>query len=218
MEVDQNYTYSFETILLQPLRWDYRVAKWVSWIFNPTALIVLGFGLVALTIGTLAAWLWVAFYLTLSVLVPVFYILWKIQRGEITDFHMKERQQRIRPMLLALFLSLFGWIILWVGNAPKLLRIFAGFGSLQLAVLMLVTLHWKISGHSAAASGFAVFIVALYGQLAIPVLFLIPLMAWARVRRHRHVLFQTVAGSLAGIFFMLIVLYLSNLNNLGLAL
>jgi len=71
---------------------------------------------------------------------------------------------------------------------------------------LLITMYWKISGHGAAIASLTVFICGLYGSLAAPVLLAIPLVAWARVRLHRHTLAQTVAGSLVGILFALATL------------
>ena len=80
--------------------------------------------------------------------------------------------------------------------------IFGTVGVLQMALIFFITLKWKISGHSTAVSGFSVFMVALFGQAATPILLTIPLVAWARLRLHRHELMQTVAGTIAGIVFM----------------
>jgi hypothetical protein len=203
MEINQK----FETILNPPLvsvptHRSYKIAKWISRISSPPLLILVGLALASLAMGTSRAWIWAGFYLLIVVIVPSTFIIWKVRKGEITDFHMKIREQRIKPLFLSLVCTILGWVVLELGNAPSALVIFAGAGILQILFIFLVTLKWKISGHSAAIGGFAVFILALFGSAAAPVLLTIPLVAWARVRLNRHEVLQTIAGSLAGIFFM----------------
>jgi membrane-associated HD superfamily phosphohydrolase len=219
MEIESNYLSPLEAV--QPIetpRWDATIARWVSWIFSPPLLVVIGIALVAAVIGTPSAWIWAGFYTLMAVLLPVLYIVWKVRQGEITDFHIKLREQRFRPMLVMLVLSIIGWLAMALGEAPYPLLIFASAGVIQVAFLLVVTLRWKISGHSTAAAGFSVFIYALFGPSAAPGLLLIPLVAWARIRRSRHELTQTIAGSFAGITYMLVVLYLVSLNSSGLSL
>ncbi len=219
MELESNYLPALETSQpLAPTHWDVTIARWVSRMFSPPLLIVLGLGLAAAAIGSASAWLWAGFYTLLAVLLPVLYIVWKVRQGEITDFHIKLREQRLRPMLVMLVLSTMGWLVMLASSAPYPLIVFAGAGVIQVAFLLIVTQRWKISGHSTAAAGFSIFIFALFGLPAAPVLLLIPLIAWARIRRNRHELAQTIAGSLAGIAYMLVVLYLVSLHGPGLTL
>lgn len=215
MEIKQNYLSILETSTFISSKWDEHLARWVSRIFSPPLLIIVGISLVAVSIGSPSAWLWAGFYVTLAVLLPVLYISWKVKTGVITDFHIKEREQRFRPMLLMVALSLLGWLRMLHSNAPLALTIFAGAGVFQVTFLFLVTSRWKISGHSTAAAGFAVFIVSLFGKYAAPVLLLIPLIAWSRIRLNRHELTQVVAGSFAGITYMLVVLYLIQRNGIN---
>lgn len=215
MRIDSQYAPSLQTSALPPLSWDYHVAKWISRIFSPPLLVVIGITLTALKLGAISAWIWAGFYLLMGILIPVLYIVWKIRQGEISDFHIKIREQRIRPMILMLLTSLIAWMVMLLGSAPFALTVFAGAGVIQVAFLLLVTLRWKISGHSTAAAGFAIFLFTLFGDPAATVLLIIPIVAWARVRRNRHKLNQTIAGSLAGIIFMTIVLHLVNLHGSG---
>lgn len=217
MRIDSQYAPSLQTSALPSLPWDYHVAKWISRVFSPPLLVVIGITLTAFKLGSINAWLWTGFYLLMGILIPVLYIVWKIRQGEISDFHIKIRKQRIRPMILMLLTSLIAWMVMLLGSAPFALTVFAGAGVIQVAFLLLVTLRWKISGHSTAAAGFAIFLFTLFGDPATPVLLIIPIVAWARVRRNRHKLNQTIAGSLAGIVFMVIVLHVVNLHGAGIS-
>jgi membrane-associated phospholipid phosphatase len=131
------------------------------------------------------------------------YIIWKVHRGEITDFHVGVREQRIRPLSLAVVGGIVSLTGLWLGKAPVGLTVLAAMGVMQVAFLLLVTFKWKISGHGAAISSLAVYLCGLYGAAAAPALLTIPLVAWARLRLRRHTLLQTICGSLAGAAFTL---------------
>jgi membrane-associated phospholipid phosphatase len=188
-----------------PIRWDVHLARWISWITSPPLVGLLGLVLTAITIGSRNGWIWAGYYCAITILAPVAYIIWKLQTGEISDFHMQIRSQRIRPMLLMVGCALTAWVGLWLGKAPDLFIIFGGMGFFQVALLLMVTLKWKISGHSAAIASFSIFLWGLYGTPAILSTLAVPLVAWARVRLNRHTLMQTIAGSITGFVFMLAV-------------
>jgi hypothetical protein len=190
-----------------PSSWDRRLALWISNVFSPPLLAIAGLLLAAFEIYTPSAWLWTGYYIILAIFIPVLYIIWKVRRGEITDFHMRLREQRIKPLTLSLACTLAACLSLWVGEAPLVLRILAVVGFFQIAFLLVITLRWKISGHGAAIASFAVFLLGIYGNLAAPALLAIPLVAWARLRLNRHDLPQTIAGSFAGAFFMALLLF-----------
>jgi membrane-associated phospholipid phosphatase len=194
--------------LKMPARWDERLARGISNVLSPPLIAVIGIAVLSTLIDTLSSWWWLGYYLVLAVVFPVAYLSWKVYHGEISDFHVREREQRIRPMTLALACSITALGSLWAGQAPRLLQIFSTLSVLQIALLLLITLRWKISGHGAAISSLAIILWGLYGSDAVPALLAIPLVAWARIHLHRHSLAQIIAGSLVGGMFALSVLIL----------
>ncbi|NJN96605.1 MAG: hypothetical protein HC875_22085 [Anaerolineales bacterium] len=210
MEIRQD----FEGVLdpyttLMPRAWDEQLARWISNLGSPPLLATVGIALSVSTIGTVSAWLWAVFYIVLAVSLPAAYVLWLVKRGEVTDFDLRLREQRLRPFLATLASTLIAWLVLYWGHAPYLLTILAGAGWVQIALLLGITLHWKISAHCATAAGFIVFTLALLGSAAAPLILVLPLIAWARIRLHRHDLPQTIAGSLMGATILGSVLYLA---------
>jgi membrane-associated phospholipid phosphatase len=182
-----------------------QLARWISNIFSPPVFGFAGLLLVAQTQQSLSGWLWIIFYIGIAVFIPVLYVLWLLRTQQITDFHIKLRHQRLRPMLAMLMCSLLAWGIMLVGSAPVLLQTIAIMGAVLMMILLVITLRWKISGHTTAVTVFSVFGVSLWGSLAIPILLLIPIIIWARVVLKRHSLTQTFAGvALGGLFFLLV--------------
>ena len=66
----------------------------------------------------------------------------------------------------------------------------------------LITLFWKISGHSGVATLGAFFVIQLFGLAWWPVFLAIPLVSWARVVRRDHTVGQVIAGVGYSIVFL----------------
>jgi membrane-associated phospholipid phosphatase len=186
-----------------------RWARWVSDLFCPPILAAVGILMVAHSLATPVAWRWAAFYLACTVLVPTLYILWLLNRGQVTDFHLGVREQRFKPNLAILAAVTIAWGTMLFGAAPRLLLALATIGILQMVLITLVTLRWKISGHAAGAGSFFVLGWMLWGAAVAPLAPLVPLVMWARVQLHRHSLLQTVAGAFLGSTLMLGAFYMA---------
>jgi membrane-associated phospholipid phosphatase len=193
---------------IKPVGWDFALAQAISRFLSPPILVLLGLAMVARYLIGATAYEWIAFYIIISVLLPVSYIIVQVQRGKITDFHMRLREQRIIPMLLTFTCALVAWGVMRLASAPYPLIVVSAIGTIQTAFFLLITLRWKISGHATAISGMAVFLCGIFGWAATPALLLIPMVAWARLRLGRHDLWQVITGSAAGAIFVIIALLL----------
>ena len=79
--------------------------------------------------------------------------------------------------------------------------------AILMGILSLVTLFWKISFHGAAISAAATTTMMMAGSYAWPVVLLVPLVGWARIRLKRHTLRQVIYGSLVGALIALIFVH-----------
>jgi hypothetical protein len=181
------------------------LAKTISVLFSPPLLGTLGLFLVADKIGGRNIWLWTAVYGFACIALPIAYLISLIRNGEVSDFHIRNRLERIKPMKAVLLLFSLTTLIFLAAGAPYILQVFAFVGAIQTSVMLLVTFRWKISGHGAGAAGFAALLLGLYGAKAAPALLIIPIVVWARVYLDRHDLGQTLAGALVGLSFMAMV-------------
>lgn len=192
-------------------RWDYQIARWVSNILNPPIVSVIGILIIASFIATRDAWTWALIFVALVVLLPTGYVVLLLLQGKIEHFHIPNRENRTKPYLVIIASNLVGVILMLAFKAPPLLIAFGVMGVAQSTLLFLINRYWKISGHATAISGLAVFMVAALGWSLAPVLVIIPLVAWARIRTSSHSFWQTVAGTLTGTAFILSTWYvLSN--------
>lgn len=183
-------------------RWDGRLARFISNVLAPPFTGLAGLLVIALAAPTPYAWLWVVLASVMNIGIPIAYILWKVRSGAISDFHITIRAQRMRPILLSLACSTVTLLVFWLGKAPVLYLSLAGIGVGFVVVLLLITRFWKISGHSAAIASVSILTYQLLGHQFWPSLLLIPLVAWARVRLHRHTLAQTIAGTALGVVYI----------------
>ncbi len=184
--------------VVQPTTKQDRVASWVSNIAAPPILAVVGVVLVALQTAEQGAWEWALLFGAFAVALPLLYVVWEVYRGNITDVHVPDREQRTRPYLVALGASLAVWLIFALWPAPPMFRMLALANGLQALIFFLITLRWKISLHSAAAGGLTVLGLSALSSTGLWIALTVPLIAWARVRLRRHTLAQTIGGAVLG--------------------
>jgi len=185
------------------------VARLISAIFSPPLIILLTALYIATTSSPRSAAWRVSGYLVIAILFPVLYTLWLVQRGAISDFHINVHKERTKPMLIMLASTVAAWLFLLLTRSGyDILTVFAGVAVLQFAFLLLITLRWKISGHTTAISSLCFLLLATQGSAGLPFLAAVPLVVWGRVYLRRHTLAQALAGVLAGVIFTLLALYL----------
>lgn len=191
--------------------WSERTAAAVSRFLGPhyvaaLVLIVLGLRDPASAWGGL---LWAAGLCLLSIVVPVAIFRSFLRKGTISDWYISDRRERLRfgPVGASVAAVAAPLALLLVCDGPRLLA--AAFSSAFILVVfnLLVTLAWKISHHVAGVAASATLVTAAVGIGAAPVLLLIPLVAWARVKVGAHTPMQAVAGGLAGVAVALAVLH-----------
>lgn len=178
--------------------WFESLARGISQVANPPLVGLVAVGLCARVVGTPSAWLWAGVYGSLAIVLPTFYIVWLLYRGQVSDLHLQVRQQRFRPLVVALIASSLSLILLQRGGAPRLLILLAMLNMVQFALFLGITRRWKISIHCAAAAGLTVLVWTLMGSVALLFALVVPLIAWARVYSSRHTFWQTMAGTALG--------------------
>ena len=210
MEFDRVYEpFLAPTLHVQKPDWLDRLARLISIVGSPPAVAVLGLALIANLTHDATTWLWAAGYLLLVLPAPLLYVAWKVRRGEISDFDLFVRQQRIKPFLLILGSSAVALAVIHGGQAPHLLFVLGLAIGLLILLLFVVTLWWKISVHCAAMALFAVFTIGVIGTSAWLAALSIPIVMWSRRHLRRHTFMQTLLGSSLGVFiaFMALAFY-----------
>ncbi len=188
---------------------DEAIARWVSHVISPHVI-----GIVILTAmsyqysanpwDTVA---WLVVLLPLIVVPPFAYVLWLVHKGSLEDIYMPRRETRARPLgvMLGWLLVCWGLVKLW--HAPAIVEALLVITIVLTGVLSLVTLFWKISFHGATISAAATAVMMMAGSWTWPVVLLVPLVGWSRIRLLRHTPRQVIYGSVVGATIGLIVVH-----------
>jgi membrane-associated phospholipid phosphatase len=186
-----------------------RTARLVSYALNPflVTFVVIVLLAVEATADAAGAAKWAAVSLVLSVL-PVFaVVVYLVRQRRLESIFVKPRRQRTGIYALASALGAVGCLVLWRFGAPPLLLTTFVAGLAAIVVFMVINLYWKISAHTAFVTGSAAVLTIVYGAAVAPVLLLVPLIAWARLRLALHspaqvlVAVALAGGIVAGIFW-----------------
>jgi drug/metabolite transporter (DMT)-like permease len=199
--------------LVSEIRWSQRTATVVSRFLSPQyvaipLLLILGFYNVSPWYRGL---LWVGAIALVSIAAPILLLRRELRRGAISDWHISDRRERLQPVpvLASLAAAILPLGLLLTLDGPRLLLV--AFQSALLLVLLnhVITIGWKISQHVASIAASTTLITATLGIGAAPLLLLVPLVAWARVKVGAHTVAQTVMGGVVGAGIPLAVLRLA---------
>lgn len=198
----------------------YRLANAVSYILNPLALPPIAFTLIDAHFGASLPQL--AWTLGVSAVffcfVPLFYVIGMVRKGRAESLEVRTRENRPMPLLVGIASYAIGALLLWrtvEGPALPLIVAFAALFPLNTAVLLLINTRWKISIHMTSLAGFVG--VLLFTALTVwrelpadvetaltlatvgPLVLLVSLLMWARVRVGAHTPGQVLAGAAFGL-------------------
>ena len=179
---DRTHLARLVTELLAPANLAVAQLLLLSWHSSP--------GLAGLSWGLLTA--------TFCGLIPYGIVIAGVRRRRWTDRHVRVRQQRPIPFLVAIASFLAGLALLVALGAPRQVVALVVAMLTCLAATLVVTLWWKLSLHTAAASGTVAILVLTFGPPLLLALPAIALVAWSRIRLGDHTLAQTLAGAALG--------------------
>lgn len=183
-----------------PVRTADRLARALSYVLSPYVVTALTASAVTVAYArpSLLGVLQVLVAITSSTLVPFLFTLWMVRTGRTTDMHAAIRSQRHPIFLVAIVSNSVATLFLWATGAHPLVVAMGVAYCASGALFWAVTTVWKISLHTGVLAGSLMIAAHAFGDLALYGLPLLPLVAWARVRRRRHTLSQVTAGAVCG--------------------
>ncbi len=152
----------------------------------------------------------------LFILAVAFFILIGVRFKIFTNFDVSKKEQRPILFLFTSFAIYIYVLFLYLFNGPKVLLIAVLGVVVGLIVVGIVNHFIKASIHLATMTTFLLFVSILYGGYYLLLLFLIPLLAWARIKSKEHTFSETVVGCLLGVFLAIIIYTISKYFLLGL--
>jgi len=206
----------------------YRLANAVSYILNPLIFPPVAFTLIDAHFGAHAVQLLWTFGVSVVFfcIVPLLYVLGMVRMGRAESVEIRDRASRLGPFLVGIGSYAIGAFLLSQiveGPAFPVIVAFAALFPINTAALLLINLRWKISIHMTSLAGFVS--VLLFTALTVwqnlpsgvetaltiasvgPLVLLLPLLMWARVRVGAHTPGQVVAGAAFGLLVPLAELY-----------
>lgn len=143
----------------------------------------------------------------LSTALPFLFMALLLRTGRISDMAASIRRQRVRPFVFVLICNVITAIYLYYVNAPWWIPMFFIGSVAAVAIVLLISLRWKISAHAAGIGG----VVGLSMWLCLTGLLLFNSMIWmsavilmagfvgsSRVALGRHTTMQVYAGWAVG--------------------
>jgi len=143
-------------------------------------------------------------------LIPLSSILFYLP-GKQTDPKKIHHRQRMASFIIMMISYPLGWVVLWLINAPAIFITTAiNYTCITLGLLILnIVVKYKASGHAAGVAGPIGAMIYLFGLAAAPLLALLPIISWARVRSKGHTFLQTVIGSALSFAITLIIFWVT---------
>lgn len=167
------------------------VATIISRVFEPALTLTLTLFVGAIHLG-LSFWNTCGWLLIL--VGPIIcYRLWARFRLGL-DWDIKDRKRRIKPfatLLILLFID-FALVRIW---EPRFIPMLITYIIWVSGFLVITALWTKISGHAAGNALATGFLIQWFGWDWWPILLIVPIIAWARVVRKDHTIWQVVAGA-----------------------
>jgi membrane-associated phospholipid phosphatase len=186
-----------------------KFAKILSYIFDGTLISIPMLVIICLATvdNTTKALGWAFLCLIFAMLIPSLYIHMLFRNKLINDLHIPDKEDRIKPLIIAIISNITGFSILYILKAPLFLKAMSLITIILIVILGIITYFWKVSMHAAWITFMVVTFNVLFGKLMLFLLPLIPVVGWARVRIKRHTVNQVVSGSIISLVTSFIVYY-----------
>ncbi|MFD5436777.1 phosphatase PAP2 family protein [Kitasatospora sp. NPDC127067] len=141
---------------------------------------------------------WALFAILFAAVVPTLIIRHGMRKGTVADRHVGHRQRRLTvfPLIMGSVLLSFAVMIGLDAPADLTALVLAMFASL--VPILVITAWWKVSVHTAVATGAVVCLAIALGPLWLLLAPLVPAIGWSRVVLRDHTAAQTVVGAVVG--------------------
>ncbi|WP_406204096.1 hypothetical protein OH807_28165 [Kitasatospora sp. NBC_01560] len=141
---------------------------------------------------------WALFAAVFTAVVPTLFIRRGMRRGTLEDRHVGHRQRRLTvlPFIMGSVLICFAVMLGLDAPADLTAMVLAMFASL--VPILVITVWWKVSVHTAVASGAVVCLAIALGPWWLLLAPVVALIGWSRVALRDHTTAQTIVGAVVG--------------------
>ncbi|MFE2965628.1 hypothetical protein ACFXKC_18505 [Streptomyces sp. NPDC059340] len=141
---------------------------------------------------------WGVFAALFTAVLPTLILRFGERRRYWGDRHVRRRQDRVvaAPGVLASVVT--GTALLYGLDAPAEVTALVTAMLAVLLALLVITFFWKVSVHSAVASGALAVLTSVFGPWMFVLTPLVALIGWSRIRLRCHSTCQVTVGALIG--------------------
>lgn len=186
-----------------------KLAQIISGVFNPLVLVVfIAAGIVYLETNSIiySTKLFLIFA-AFSVLFALFIIV-SIRKGVFSNFDVSTKKQRPLLFFAATIAVICGMFFVHFAKVSNSLMVGLLIALLGVGTYQLVLPKIKASVHMGILTVFISFFIFLIGYWALPLVLLLPVVGWARVKEKEHTVPEVLAGLLIGIIFSALLIFL----------
>lgn len=133
-----------------------------------------------------------------AAVIPILFIKFGMRRGRWADRHVGVKQHRLIVCAFIIASVATGIVLMEVLGAPRPMIALIASMLTTLAVLMAITVAWKVSVHAAVSSGSVVLLAIVYGPWMLALYPLVAFVGWSRIELRDHTKGQVVVGAILG--------------------
>lgn len=141
---------------------------------------------------------WAAFAALFTAVIPTWFIRRGMRRGSWEDRHVGQRRRRLVVLPFVMLSVLVGLVAMFRLDAPTEMTAMVLAMFAALIPIVVITVWWKVSVHTAVASGAVVCVAIALGPWWLLLYPAVPLIGWSRVVLRDHTTAQTVVGAVVG--------------------
>ncbi len=193
-----------------------KFARTLSYIFDGSYISIPVFIIICLRIvdNVFLALGWAILCLIFATIIPFLYIFILFRKKLVYDIHLPKKENRIKPLIVAIISYVMGFFVLYVLGAPVFLKAIFALSLINAVILTTITYFWKISFHTSWITITSISFYILFGRWMLLLLLLILLIGWARVKIKRHTIMQVVMGAAISAIVALFIFNRYNFLNL----
>lgn len=182
------------------------LARFISFILNPLILLLTVPFFLLLRLGSDLnyALTWTAYTFFFLIALTLF-IRECVKRGIFTNMDVSKREQRPLLFNASILMTIIYLSGLYLFDGPQILVVITVGVMLGIVLSSIINTRIKASMHVATISALIFTTAIVFSGYYLFLLFLIPLVAWARLKINRHTLSETVVGGLLGVLLSLCI-------------
>lgn len=188
------------------------LANIIAYILHPVVLTIPAVFLIvfASTNNIEASGYWTFLSMLFTGVIAVF-VLFGVKKGFFNNIDVSNRRQRVILYPFVILVVLLFAFFVFSQKGPISLFYASFLFIAALIIFDIVNTKIKASVHVAAVSSIVTGVIYQHGGLTYLLVFLIPIIAWARIEERRHTLKETIVGGSLGVLLSLAAIFIVQL-------